>query len=92
MGARASRYLRGARVRLHVEEAIFEWQGPATFGDILDLDLAVSRWGNTSFDVFVDGTAAGKEVFTSTVIYVSVVPKKNTPTPVPAEVREALSR
>ncbi len=50
------------------------------------------RWGNTSFDVGVEGTASGKPVITATVIYVSVVPKKNTPTPVPAEVREALAR
>jgi acyl-CoA thioester hydrolase len=75
-----------------LKRAVFEWQGPATFGDTLDLDLGVDRWGNTSFDVLVEGTAAAKEVFTATLTYVSVVPKANTPTPVPAEVREALSR
>ena len=75
-----------------LKKATFEWQGPATFGDTIDLDLAVDRWGNSSFDVGVEGTAGGRPVFTATVVYVSVVPKKNTPTPVPAAVREALSR
>jgi acyl-CoA thioesterase FadM len=52
----------------------------------------VGRWGNTSFDVHVAGTAGGRDVFTAVVVYVSVVPVKHTPTPVPGEVREALSR
>ena len=75
-----------------LKKATFEWQTAATFGDTLDLDLAVCRWGKTSFDVEVVGTAGGKPVITATVVYVSVVPKQNTPTSVPAEVREALSR
>ena len=76
-----------------LKKATFEWEGPATFGDTLDLDLDVSRWGNTSFDVGVEGTAGGQgRSSPPRVVYVSVVPKKNTPTPVPAEVREALSR
>ncbi len=74
-----------------LKKATFEWQGPATFGDMIDLDLAIDRWGSSSFDVGVEGTAAGRPVFTATVVYVSVVPKENTPTPVPASVREALS-
>ena len=34
-----------------LKKATFEWQAAATFGDTLDLDLDVGRWGNTSFDV-----------------------------------------
>jgi len=75
-----------------LKKATFEWQSGATFGDTLDLDLDVGRWGNTSFDVHVEGTASGRAVFTAVVVYVSVVPKVHTPTPVPADVREALSR
>src|SRR5262245_15394220 len=74
-----------------LKKATLEWQSAATFGDTLDLDLEVGRWGNTSFDVEVEGTARGRAVFTATIVYVSVVPKVNTPTGVPAEVREALS-
>ena len=67
------------------------WHAPLTFGEIGDLDCSVSRWGNASFDVTIDGTCAGDPRFTATITYVSTVPGENRPARVPAMVRERLS-
>ena len=46
--------------------------GPLRRG--LDLDLEVTRWGTSSFDVGIVGTAAERPVLTATLVYVSTVP------------------
>lgn len=71
-------------------KALIEWQGSATYGDTLDVDLGVSRWGTTSFDVALQGTVGDRPVFTAAITYVCVVPGSATKTEVPAEIRSAL--
>ena len=68
------------------------WHSPARYGDTIDAECSVSRWGNTSFDVVVDMTVGGRRVFDCTITYVSTTPGAPTPTPVPAHVRKALAR
>lgn len=68
-----------------------EWQGSATYGDTLDLDCGIARWGNSSFDVAYRGTVDGRAVFTATITYVCVEPGTKSSTPVPASLREALA-
>jgi acyl-CoA thioesterase FadM len=74
-----------------VKKATLDWQSPAHRGELLELVPCVSRWGNTSFDVTVTGSVEGRPVFTGTLVYVHVVPGTRTPTPVPEDVRAALS-
>jgi acyl-CoA thioester hydrolase len=68
------------------------WHAPARYGDVIDAECSVSRWGNTSFDVLVSMSVAGNPVFDCSITYVSTTPGAPTPVPVPAHVRAALDR
>lgn len=67
-----------------------EWQGSATFGDTVDLDCGIARWGTSSFDVDFRGTVRDRPVFTARITYVCVVPGTKGSTPVPEAMRAAL--
>ena len=73
-----------------VKKITIEWQSAARFGEVLDLDVEVSRWGTSSFDVRVTGRVGERPVLTATLVYVSTVPGEATSRPVPGEVRMAL--
>lgn len=72
-------------------KATVEWQGSATYGDTLDVDCGIARWGTTSFDIAYRGTVEDAPVFTATITYVCVTPGTKDPTPVPTRMRGALS-
>ena len=76
-------------------KAQLEWQGSATYGDSVDVDCGIARWGNTSLDVAFRGTVAGRPVFTALITYVCIVPgsAKGTTktTPVSERMRSALA-
>jgi acyl-CoA thioester hydrolase len=67
------------------------WHAPLVFGDTAELTCVISRWGNASFDVTIEGAAGGTPRFTNVITYVSVVPGENRPTRIPEIVRERLS-
>lgn len=73
-----------------VKKATIEWQSAARFGDTLELEVGVTRWGTTSFDVGVVGRAPDRDVFTATLVYVSTTPGAPVPAPVPDAVKAAL--
>jgi acyl-CoA thioester hydrolase len=73
-----------------VKKATVEWASPARRGEVLELVPAVTRWGNTSFDLTVTGSVGDRPVFVATLLYVNVVPGTKSPTPVPEQVRAAL--
>ena len=75
-----------------VKKATVEWFGPAGIGDVLTLRPSVSRWGNTSFDVTVDGAVGERPVFQAVVLYVGVKMGTKDPMPTPEHFRAALSR
>lgn len=66
------------------------WAAPLVFGETVALTCNVSRWGNASFDVVIEGTVDVDPRFSATLTYVSVVPKANTPIRIPDRVRELL--
>jgi acyl-CoA thioesterase FadM len=68
------------------------WHSPVKFGDTLDMHCAVSRWGNSSFDVAINGSVDGKSRFDAVITYVSVDPTSQRPAPIPAFVKDALSK
>ena len=49
-----------------------EWQGVLRAGDRLDIDVAVSHWGRTSWTLDYVGSCGGQPVFTARIVYVSV--------------------
>jgi acyl-CoA thioester hydrolase len=67
------------------------WHKGAQYTDIIAAACSVTRWGNTSFDVTVDMTVAGEQVFDCVITYVSVTPGAPQPTPIPNVVKRALS-
>jgi acyl-CoA thioester hydrolase len=73
-----------------VKKATIEWQSAARRGDLLELDVAVVRWGTTSFEVEVRGSVGEQPVFSAALVYVSTVPGRPTAAPVPPWVRQAL--
>jgi len=72
-------------------KATLEWQGSATYGDTVDIDCGIARWGRSSFDVAYRGTVEGAPVFTARITYVCVEPGTKSPVAVPDEVRSKLS-
>ena len=73
-----------------LKKATVEWTSPARYRETITMDVHVARWGNTSFDVVVDGRVGERPSFTATVVYVSVALGTADPVPVPDEVRVAL--
>lgn len=67
------------------------WDGPLRFGDTVGLHCSLTRLGNASFDVTVEGSVSGETRFTATITYVSVVPGTTRATRVPDLVREQLA-
>lgn len=67
-----------------------EWQGSATFGDVVDIDVGVARWGNKSFDAAFRGTVQGRPTFTATITYVCVAPGTTDSMRIPDDLRERL--
>ena len=73
-----------------VVRTVIEWSEGAHAGDHVDIDVAVTRWGRTSFDVGFTGTVAERALFTATTTYVGVATGTTEPTEPPDEVRERL--
>ena len=73
-----------------LKKAALEWQGSARSGDLLDIDLAIVRWGRTSWSVGYVGTCRGEPVFTAEVLYVSVKLGINESMETPPAIRAAL--
>jgi acyl-CoA thioester hydrolase len=79
------------RIDWMLVKLVLEWQGSATFGDVMAVDCGIARWGTTSFDVSFRGLVGERPVFTATITYVCVAPGTTTKMAVPDEVRHALS-
>ena len=55
-----------------VKAASITWSAPARLRDQVDIDIAVSRFGTTSFDVAYTGSCRGAPLFEATMTYVGV--------------------
>ena len=73
-----------------VKRAVVTWKGALRFGETVDIDCSVGRWGRSSFDVHFAGSVDGAERFDVVVTYVNVTPGTHTPAPVAGDVRAAL--
>ena len=73
-----------------LKKAVIEWSGSATVGDVLEIDVSVERWGNTSFDVAFEGSVGGGPVFRCVITYVGVRFGTKETMPPPEAFRSAL--
>jgi acyl-CoA thioester hydrolase len=73
-----------------VKKAVVTWSGGSRYGDVIDFDCSVDRWGRTSFDVLVRGSVGGQERVQILLTYVSVTPGTHEPCAVPQNVMAAL--
>ena len=71
-----------------LRKCTIEWHTPVGTGDRLDIDVAVSRWGRSSWDLDYVGRRQGRLVFTARVAYVSVEPGTGVPMETPREIRD----
>ena len=67
-----------------------DWRGSATYGDVIAIDLGVSRWGTTSFVTRFVGSVGERVVFEAAITYVVVRPGTTDKMAVPDDVRRAL--
>ena len=69
-----------------------EWKAPARFDQVLELSIAATRLGNTSFTVSTEFRIAGDEqvIATAETVYVLVDARTLTKLPLPAARRAAL--
>jgi acyl-CoA thioester hydrolase len=75
-----------------LKKASIEWAGTATVHDTLEIAVAATRWGNTSFDLGFEGSVAEpsgsrRPVFSCTITYVGVKAGTKETMPPPADVR-----
>jgi acyl-CoA thioester hydrolase len=73
-----------------VVKSIIEWQGSARHGEILTIEVAVVRYGNTSLDFGFVGTVAGRPVFRARNTCVSIRPGTTEKCVTPEHVRALL--
>ena len=69
-----------------------EWKAPARFDQVLELSIAATRLGTTSFTIATDFRIAGEQqtIVTAETVYVLVDGKTLTKLPLPGHVRAAL--
>ena len=73
-----------------LKKAEIVWDGPAHFGETIDIGCEVTRWGTTSFDTTFTGVVQDRGVFQSTVTYVVVDHDEHQPMAIPDELRSHL--
>jgi acyl-CoA thioester hydrolase len=71
-----------------LKRCAIEWHGSLGSRDLLEIEVAVARWGRTSWELGYRGTCEGRLVFTACAAYVSVASGTRTPMETPREIRQ----
>lgn len=74
-----------------VKAASITWSAPALLRDQVDIDVAITRFGTTSFDVTYRGSKVGDPLFDAVMTYVCVHPGTTETMTVPDELRDAVA-
>lgn len=74
-----------------VRHADVDWRGSATYGDVVQIDCSVDRWGTTSFDVRFDIKVREQTVVVVVLTYVGVRAGTTETMTVPSGFRTALA-
>jgi acyl-CoA thioester hydrolase len=83
------------RLDFQLVKQTIEWKSPARFDQVLELSIAATRLGNTSFTVATDFRIAGGDgrvIVAVETVYVLVDAVTLTKLPLPEELRTALGR
>jgi acyl-CoA thioester hydrolase len=75
---------------LMLVKAVVEWQGPAGFDDVVEIEVVPARLGNTSLDLAYTARIDGASVCTATITYVSIEPGARHSVPIPDGLRSRL--
>ena len=70
--------------------SVLEWQGSARGGEIITIDMAIVRYGSSSFDVGYIGKVEERPVFTARAVCVTVRPETYQKYPTPPEIKAIL--
>jgi acyl-CoA thioester hydrolase len=73
-----------------IVKAVLEWEGPAGFDDVVDIEVAPTRLGTKSFDLRYRASVVGQPACTGVITYVNVAPSTHTSAAIPSELRERL--
>ena len=68
-------------------KAVLEWSGPAGFDEFVDIAVAPSRLGSSSFDLTYTATVGDRPACVGVITYVSVKPDTHDSTPIPHTLR-----
>jgi acyl-CoA thioester hydrolase len=75
---------------LMIVKAVLEWEGPAGFDEVVDIEVAPTRLGTKSLDLRYRASVDGRGACTGVITYVSVKPSTHESTPIPDAVRARL--
>ncbi len=67
-----------------------EWRSFLKQHDVLNVDVAITKWGRTSWSVGFIGLCGSRAIFTAEMVYVSVLLGENTPIETPGPIRDFL--
>src|SRR5580704_19151153 len=70
-----------------VVKAVLEWQGPATFDDLVRIEVTADRVGTRSFDLRFRASVDAKPACEGVITYVSVTPGKRESAAIPTRLR-----
>lgn len=85
-------FTEGGAFDVMLVKSVLEWKGSAGFEDELDIEVAPTRLGSSSFDLTFTARVAGRDVVVVVITYVSVTPGQHRSCPIPDEVRAQLDR
>lgn len=83
--------LEGGEWDVMVKSATLTWSAPARVRDRIEIDVAATRFGNTSFDLTFRGTRGDDLLYECTITYVCVRTGTLETVPVPDGFRRAAS-
>ncbi len=68
-------------------KAVLEWSGPAGFDEFVDIAVALSRLGSSSFDLRYTATIGDRLACVGVITYVNVKPGTHDSNPLPEVLR-----
>jgi len=84
--------LSSGEVDFQLVKQTFEWKGPARFDQVLEVSVAATRLGNTSFTIASEFRVAGEDrvIVTEETVYVLITPRTLVKMAIPDQLRTAI--
>jgi acyl-CoA thioester hydrolase len=75
-----------------VVKATVEYHAPAQYDEVLDIGVRVGRLGRTSMQFLLEIHHDEAQLVSGEIVYVTADPESRTPLPIPARLRDAITR